>query len=98
MAALPPITNAESDRELILIWMADKSRTTQASFKGTVAKFIEFIDKPLVDVRIEDLQLWKRRLETQYKPTTVANKTLYLGCKYNEADVRVDIIAVAVEA
>jgi site-specific recombinase XerD len=31
------ITNAQSDRELILIWMADKSRTTQASFKGTVA-------------------------------------------------------------
>jgi integrase/recombinase XerD len=55
MAALPPITNAQSDRELILIWMADKSRTTQASFKGTVAKFLEFIDKPLVDVRIEDL-------------------------------------------
>ncbi len=56
------VTSAQSDRELIPIWMADKSRTTQASFKGTVAKFLEFIDKPLVDVRIEDLQLWKQGL------------------------------------
>ena len=33
MDAPSNITNARSDRELILIWMADKSRTTQASFK-----------------------------------------------------------------
>ena len=78
MDAPNPITNAQSDRELILIWMADKSRTTQVSFKSTVVKFLEFIDKPLVEVRIEDLQLWKRRLEAQYKPTTVANKILVI--------------------
>ena len=56
------VTSAQSDRELILVWMADKSRTTQISFKSTIEKFLEFIDKPLVDVRIEDLQLWKQGL------------------------------------
>jgi integrase/recombinase XerD len=85
MAALPPITNAQSDRELILIWMADKSRTTQASFKGTVAKFLEFIDKPLVDVRIEDLQLWKQGLSARFKPTTVANKVLVIKSLFSFA-------------
>jgi hypothetical protein len=47
------ITNTQSDRELILIWIADKSRTTQASFKGMIVKFIEFIDKPLSEVRLD---------------------------------------------
>ena len=53
MSAPSNITNAQSDRELILIWMADKSRTTQISFKSTIEKFIEFIDKPLSEVRLE---------------------------------------------
>jgi integrase/recombinase XerD len=79
------VTSAQSDRELILIWMADKSRTTQASFKGTVAKFLEFIDKPLVDVRIEDLQLWKQGLSARFKPTTVANKVLVIKSLFSFA-------------
>jgi integrase/recombinase XerD len=79
------ITNAQSDRELILVWMADKSRTTQASFKGTVAKFLEFIDKPLIEVRLDDLQLWKRGLEARFKPTTVANKVLVIKSLFSFA-------------
>jgi integrase/recombinase XerD len=85
MDARHQITKARSDRELILIWMADKSRTTQASFKGTVAKFLEFIDKPLVDVRIEDLQLWKQGLSARFKPTTVANKVLVIKSLFSFA-------------
>jgi integrase/recombinase XerD len=79
------VISAQSDRELILIWMADKSRTTQASFKGTIAKFLEFIDKPLVDVRIEDLQLWKQGLSARFKPTTVANKVLVIKSLFSFA-------------
>ena len=85
MSAPSNITNAQSDRELILIWMADKSRTTQASFKGTVAKFIEFIDKPLSEVRLDDLQIWKRGLEARFKPTTVANKVLVIKSLFSFA-------------
>ena len=79
------VTSAQSDRELILVWMADKSRTTQISFKSTIAKFLEFIDKPLVDVRIEDLQLWKQGLSARFKPTTVANKVLVIKSLFSFA-------------
>ena len=85
MAFYPHVTNAQSDRELILIWMADKSRTTQISFKSTIEKFLEFIDKPLVDVRIEDLQLWKQGLSARFKPTTVANKVLVIKSLFSFA-------------
>jgi hypothetical protein len=60
MSAPANITNAQSDRELILVWMADKSRTTQISFKSTIEKFIEFIDKPLSEVRLDDLTETKK--------------------------------------
>ena len=65
--------------------MADKSRTTQISFKSTIEKFIEFIDKPLVDVRLDDLQIWKRGLEARFKPTTVANKVLVVKSLFSFA-------------
>jgi integrase/recombinase XerD len=79
------VTNARSDRQLIDIWMADKSRTTQASFKGTVVKFLEFVDKPLADVKLEDLQIWKRGLEARFQPTTVANKVLVIKSLFSFA-------------
>ena len=71
-------TNATTDTELINIWMSGKSRTTQTSYRSTVTKFIEFIDKPLADVKLEDLQLWQRGLEVRFKSTTVANKVLVI--------------------
>jgi integrase/recombinase XerD len=72
------VTNASSDRELILVWLGDKSDTTQVSYHSTVSKFIEFIAKPLSDVKLEDLQLWERGLKARFKPTTVANKVLVI--------------------
>jgi integrase/recombinase XerD len=72
------VTNANSDRDLILIWLGGKSDTTQVSYNSTVTKFIEFIGKPLSEVKLEDLQLWERRLKAQFKPTTVANKVLVI--------------------
>ena len=55
------VTNASSDRELILIWLGNKSETTQISYNSTVNKFVEFIDKPLSEVKLEDLQLMIKR-------------------------------------
>ena len=79
------VTSAQSDRELILVWMADKSRTTQISFKSTIEKFLEFIDKPLSEVRLDVLQLWKRGFEARFKPTTVANKVLVVKSLFSFA-------------
>ncbi len=72
------VTNASCDRELILIWLGGKSATTQISYRSTVEKFIEFIAKPLAEVKLEDLQLWERGLKARFKLTTVANKVLVI--------------------
>lgn len=79
------ITNASCDRDLILIWLGDKSDTTQVSYHSTVTKFIEFIAKPLTEVKLEDLQLWERGLKARFKPTTVANKVLVIKSLFSFA-------------
>ena len=79
------VTNATSDRELILIWLGNKSETTQISYNSTVTKFIEFIDKPLAEVKLEDLQLWERGLKARFKLTTVANKVLVIKSLFSFA-------------
>ncbi|MGK7917926.1 MAG: tyrosine-type recombinase/integrase [Prochloraceae cyanobacterium] len=68
------LTRAETDRELVYVWLGDKSRTTQVSYSSIVTGFFSFINKPLGEVQIEDLQLWHRRLQITDKPSTVANK------------------------
>jgi integrase/recombinase XerD len=70
------ITYATSDSEIFLLWLGDKSRTTQVSYRSTAAQFVEFVGKPLADVALEDLQLWVRRLKLTDQPSTVANKML----------------------
>ena len=67
------VTNATSDRDLILIWLGGKSETTQISYNSTVTKFIEFIDKPLAEVKLEDLQLWERGLKARL-PTAIRHR------------------------
>ena len=79
------VTNASSDRELILVWLGGKSATTQVSYRSTVEKFIEFIDKPLAEVKLEDLQLWERGLLARFKLTTVANKILVIKSLFSFA-------------
>ncbi len=71
------VTNATSDRELINLWLADKSSSTQISYSSILKQFLDFLgDKPLALVMLEDLQLWKRGLDLRFKPTTVGNKVL----------------------
>ena len=79
------VTNASSDRDLILIWLGSKSDTTQVSYNSTVTKFIEFVAKPLSEVKLEDLQLWQRGLKARFKPTTVANKVLVIKSLFSFA-------------
>jgi integrase/recombinase XerD len=79
MTAQYKVTNATSDREIINLWLADKSKTTQVSYWSILKQFLEFLgSKQLNDVMLEDLQLWKRGLELRFKPTTVGNKVLVI--------------------
>jgi integrase/recombinase XerD len=79
MATQYKVTKASSDREIINLWLADKSKTTQVSYWSILKQFLEFLgSKHLNDVMLEDLQLWKRGLELRFKPTTVGNKVLVI--------------------
>ena len=71
-------TNATSDREIILLWLGGKSATTQITYRSTIERFIEFINKPLAEVMLEDLQLWERGLKARFKSKTIANKVLVI--------------------
>ncbi|MEL7078137.1 MAG: tyrosine-type recombinase/integrase [Cyanobacteria bacterium J06648_1] len=68
------LTRTSCDRDFIYLWLGDKSKTTQVSYSSIVTGFFDFINKPLCEVAIEDLQLWHRRLQLTDKPSTVANK------------------------
>ena len=68
------LTRISTDRDLVYLWLGDKSRTTQVSYSSIFKGFFNFINKPLSEVAIEDLQLWHRRLQLTDKPSTVANK------------------------
>ena len=68
------LSRATTDRELVYVWLGDKSRTTSVSYSSIVKGFFAFIERPLCQVQIEDLQLWQRRLELTDRPSTVANK------------------------
>ena len=68
------ITRAASDSEILLLWLGDKSATTQVSYRSLVSQFVAFVGKPLADVALEDLQLWHKRLQLTDQPATVSNK------------------------
>ncbi len=68
------LTRASTDRELVYVWLGDKTPTTSVSYSSIVTGFFSFINKPLCEVQIEDLQLWHRRLQLTDQPSTVANK------------------------
>ena len=70
------LIRATNDHQIILTWLGDKSKTTQVSYSSVIKQFLEFSNKPLADVTLEDLQLWKRRLELSFQPSTIQNKVL----------------------
>jgi integrase/recombinase XerD len=72
------LTKATSDLEIINSWLNDKpSKLTQAQYANSIKQFVNFIGCELKDVKIEDLQQFKRMLELKgYKPMTIKNKLL----------------------
>jgi len=76
MTQLHPVqTNATNDQTLILMWLRNKSSSSVVTYTSSVKQFLEFIDKNLTEVVLEDVQLWVSSLELRYSPCTVANKT-----------------------
>ena len=89
------LTHVSNDRDLIRLWLGGKSPTTQVSYLSTVKGFFGFIDQPLSDVTLEDLQMWQRRLELTFKPSTIQNKVLVIKSLFSYA-VKVGYLTVNV--
>ena len=58
LTTYPQLTDAESDQQLVHLWMAQKSKTTQQTYRMVVQQFLTFTNKELREVRLEDLTLW----------------------------------------
>lgn len=77
-ATMNNITEICSLEELMYLWLSDKSKTTVESYRYTVKQFMEFANKDLQDIRLEDLVMWRKRLQLTYGEVTVNNKIYHL--------------------
>lgn len=70
------LTNANSDQQLIDLWLADKQARSEATrylYELTVRQFWEVVPKSLGQVRLEDLRAYERTLD-RYRPATRAQR------------------------
>ncbi len=79
------VITATCDRDFVHTWLNNKTKATQSAYIFTVQQFLQFIDKPLADVSLEDLQLWQQGLALRYKPVTVEKKTITIKSLFSFA-------------
>ncbi len=68
------VKQADSDQQLILLWLHGKAATTRQAYEYEAARFLEFIRKPLTSVKLADLQAYLESLAT-LAPATQARAT-----------------------
>jgi integrase/recombinase XerD len=69
------ITRANTDSDLILSWLHSKSSLSQKRYTTNIKQFFLFCDRPLNEIKIEDIQDFVRMLNMKgYKPATIAQK------------------------
>lgn len=70
------LTSAETDIQLINLWLADKQARSEATrylYELTIRQFWKVIPKPLGQVRLEDLREYEQTL-ARYRPATRAQR------------------------
>ena len=70
-------TNTDTDNQVIKLWLALKSKSTQKTYQSTVKQFLTFLnDKALRFVSFDDIMSYKDYLENDrnYKSSTINNK------------------------
>src|SRR5450755_905849 len=55
-ASLPEAPRANSDTQLLEIWLHGRSRHTQRAYRADVEHFLTWVRKPFVQVTLGDLQ------------------------------------------
>jgi len=59
----PAPTQAHSDLQLIALWLHGKSENSQQAYQADTKRFLGFVDKPLQQVTLQDLQNFADSLE-----------------------------------
>ena len=59
----PDLQQAEDDRQLVSLWLHGKSPRTQEAYLRDVNQFVDYVDRPLQQVILQDLQNWSDELE-----------------------------------
>ena len=54
----PQLTYADSDDQLISLWISQKATTTQQTYSMVVQQLFSFTGKPLKEIKLDDLTLW----------------------------------------
>jgi integrase/recombinase XerD len=54
---------ARTDAKIIEMWLFGKPRTTVEAYYGDISQFFEFLNKPMADIRLEDMQAFSKELE-----------------------------------
>ncbi|NQZ65047.1 phage integrase N-terminal SAM-like domain-containing protein, partial [Crocosphaera sp.] len=54
----PPITEVDNDSQVIQMWLGGLRPSTQKTYARTVNQFLAFVEKPLVNVLLEDFTRW----------------------------------------
>ena len=52
------LTYADSDDQLISLWISQKATTTQQTYSMVVQQLFSFTGKPLKEIKLDDLTLW----------------------------------------
>jgi integrase/recombinase XerD len=69
----PISSGVHDDERLIAMWLHGKSENTRDAYFRDMLAFTEFVDKPLPEVRLEDLQAYADSL-VEYRSSTRARK------------------------
>jgi integrase/recombinase XerD len=100
------LTLAQTDREIIQLWLSDKTYLTVKSYHRQITQFLTFVGKDLKEVMYEDFMQYKQLMRMKgYKPSTqrtklTAVKSLFSFCTklgYLTANVAVIVENVAVK-
>jgi integrase/recombinase XerD len=69
------LARISSDQKLIEMWLHGRPSSTQTEYGRDVHYFLEFVDKPLPQMSLEDLQNYATHLQSQgYKERTIRRK------------------------
>jgi integrase/recombinase XerD len=59
---------------MVKLWLNTKAASSQQTYSSAVNQFLAWVNKPLREVMLEDVQSWVQALSKFYKPNTVKVK------------------------